>query len=154
VSTQVLPLFAGLVDDAAVFPPGSATLPDAVAAHRRHRTSWYAELIGPLLVPASALPELAGLLDSAHGSSFAPRGGTPDRTRGTQERIEVGVIGDVPLDQLDRALAGADPRIVVRQLEAAVARRGEDPAPADRADLARRTADGLDVYAELPLTWD
>ena len=28
---------AGLVDDAAVFPPGNATVPDAVAAHREHR---------------------------------------------------------------------------------------------------------------------
>ena len=42
----------GLVDDAAVFPPGNAALPDAVAAHREHRAAWYADLVGPLLVPA------------------------------------------------------------------------------------------------------
>jgi hypothetical protein len=52
-------LFAGLVDDAAVFPPGLAPLPVAVTEHRRHRTSWYAAMVGPLLVPASSAAELA-----------------------------------------------------------------------------------------------
>ncbi|RLK08810.1 hypothetical protein DER29_6678 [Micromonospora sp. M71_S20] len=133
-------LLDGLVDDAAVFPPGSAPLPDAVAAHRRHRTSWYADLVGPLLVPATRLPELAGLL-------------------GADERIAVGVIGDVPLDRLDEVRTTADPRIRVRQVEAAVARRGEDPLPGltELVALARRAGAGpaaLDaVYAELPLTF-
>lgn len=49
-----------LLDDAAVFPPGNLPLAEAVAAHRRHRTSWYAGLVGPLVVPAAALPDLAG----------------------------------------------------------------------------------------------
>ncbi|GAB3951461.1 hypothetical protein GCM10027614_53490 [Micromonospora vulcania] len=48
-------LLDGLVDDAAVFPPGSAELPDAVLAHRGYRTAWYADLVGPLLLPASTL---------------------------------------------------------------------------------------------------
>ncbi|MEH1099720.1 hypothetical protein [Micromonospora sp. CPCC 205561] len=140
MSTQVPALLDGLVDDAAVFPPGSAPLPDAVAAHRRHRTSWYAGLVGPLLVPATRLPELAGLL-------------------GADERIAVGVIGDVPLDRLDEVRAAVDPRIRVRQVEAAVARRGEDPLPglAELVAQARRAHDGpaaLDaVHAELPLTF-
>ncbi|WP_121401550.1 hypothetical protein [Micromonospora sp. M71_S20] len=140
MSTQVPALLDGLVDDAAVFPPGSAPLPDAVAAHRRHRTSWYADLVGPLLVPATRLPELAGLL-------------------GADERIAVGVIGDVPLDRLDEVRTTADPRIRVRQVEAAVARRGEDPLPGltELVALARRAGAGpaaLDaVYAELPLTF-
>ncbi|MFG1950581.1 hypothetical protein [Micromonospora sp. NPDC048830] len=134
MSTQVPRLLAGLVDDAAVFPPGSATLPDALAAHRRHRDSWYADLVGPLLVPASALPALAGLL-------------------GVDERFAVGVIADVPLDRLDGLRAGIDPRIDVRQVEAAVAKRGEDPQPglAELAALARAT--GLRAYAEVPLAF-
>ncbi|MEV4543004.1 hypothetical protein [Micromonospora echinaurantiaca] len=147
MSTQVPALLDGLVDDAAVFPPGSASLPDAVAAHRRHRASWYADLVGPLLVPATKLPALAGLL-------------------GSDERIDVGVIGDLPIGQLDKVRAEADPRLRVRQVEAAVAKRGEDPLPglAELVALARRAAadatiegasvDGrLDVYAELPLTF-
>ena len=58
MSTQVPALLRGLVDDAAVFPPGSAPLPEAVAAHRDHRTAWYADMVGPLLVPASTLRSL------------------------------------------------------------------------------------------------
>lgn len=136
MSTQVPALLDGLVDDAAVFPPGSASLPDAVAAHRRHRTAWYADLVGPLLVPATRLPELAGLL-------------------GPDERFDVGVIGDVPIGQLDKVRAEADPRIRVRQVEAAVAKRGEDPLPG-LTGLLRVTDEltGVDaVYAELPLTF-
>ena len=89
MSTQVPPLLRGLIDDAAVFPPGNAPLPDAVAAHRMHRSAWYAEMIGPLLVPASMLPVLPALL-------------------GPQQRIAVGVIGDTGLAGLPEAVAGAD----------------------------------------------
>ena len=45
------PLFGRLVDDAAVFPPGSATLADGGRRTRQHRAAWYAGLVGPLLVP-------------------------------------------------------------------------------------------------------
>ncbi len=44
------PLTRRLVDDAAIFPPGNAPLPEAVAAHGRHRSSWYGPAVGPLLV--------------------------------------------------------------------------------------------------------
>jgi hypothetical protein len=56
-------LFASLVDDAAVFPPGSAPLPDAVRRHRVHRASGYAACVGPLLVPAAAAGDVVALLD-------------------------------------------------------------------------------------------
>ncbi|TDC01386.1 hypothetical protein E1091_02985 [Micromonospora fluostatini] len=135
MSTQVPRLLAGLVDDAAVFPPGSASLPDAVTAHRRHRAAWYADLVGPLLLPATALPDLAGLL-------------------GPEERITVGVVADVPVDQLGAVLAGADPRVTVRQVEAPVAKRGEDPQPGltELLEFAGRL-DGVTGYAEVPLTF-
>lgn len=55
-------LLLHLVDDAAVFPPGSAPLPRALAEHRRHRTSSYAAAIGPLLVPGQAADELVDLV--------------------------------------------------------------------------------------------
>lgn len=135
MSTQVPRLFSGLVDDAAVFPPGSASLPDAVAAHRGHRDAWYADLVGPLLLPASTLPALADQL-------------------GPGESLAVGVIGDLPIGRLDAALAEADPRITARQIEVAVAKRGEDPQPglAELLKLAERLT-GLAVYAEIPLTF-
>ena len=60
---MTLPAFAvGLCDDAAVFPPGLAPLADAVPAHRAHRAAPYAGLVGPLVLPASALDELYPLL--------------------------------------------------------------------------------------------
>lgn len=50
-------LFAGLVDDAAVFPPGSFTLPDAVSRVAARRSRSYADLVGPLLLPPALIPE-------------------------------------------------------------------------------------------------
>ncbi|WP_409493012.1 hypothetical protein [Amycolatopsis sp. cmx-11-12] len=55
-------LFAGLCDDAAVFPPGLAPLPDAVVAHDEYVSAWYADLVGPLVVAATALGDLDGVL--------------------------------------------------------------------------------------------
>jgi hypothetical protein len=135
VSTHVPALLDRLVDDAAVFPPGSAPLPDAVAAHRGHRTAWYADLIGPLLVPASTLGALPALL-----------------TRG--ERLTIGVIGDTGVGGLADALDALDGRLRVAQVEVAVAKRGEDPQPGLRALLAQLAGrPALQGYAETPLTW-
>jgi hypothetical protein len=52
-------LFAGLIDDAAVFPPGNASVPDAVRRHREHRIAWYAPEIGPLVVPDTELARVS-----------------------------------------------------------------------------------------------
>ena len=52
-------LFAGLIDDAAVFPPGSASVPEAVRRHREHRSAWYDPLIGPLVVPDTELAQVS-----------------------------------------------------------------------------------------------
>jgi hypothetical protein len=54
VSTLPRELFAGLIDDAAMFPPGNASAGQAVAEHARYRKAWFADLVGPLLVPARA----------------------------------------------------------------------------------------------------
>jgi hypothetical protein len=51
-------LFRGLVDDAAVFPPGLAPLPRAVEEHLARRAEPWADLVGALLVPAGAAAEL------------------------------------------------------------------------------------------------
>jgi len=48
-------LFRALFDDAAVFPPGLAPLPQAVADHAARQTNSYADLVGPLLLPASLI---------------------------------------------------------------------------------------------------
>jgi hypothetical protein len=61
------PLYAGLVDDAALFPPAGKPLAAAVPAHFAHRGSWYADLVGPFLCPDALLPELAAALDDQPG---------------------------------------------------------------------------------------
>src|SRR5258706_15580954 len=112
MSTRVPALLARLVDDAAVFPPGNAPLPEAVAAHHGHRAAWYADLVGPLLVPASAVRsgELAGAVDR-------------------DLDLDVGIIGDSGIDALTGAAGALPGRVRLRQLEVAVAKRGEDPQP-------------------------
>jgi hypothetical protein len=61
-------LFTALVDDAAMFPPGNASLDAAVQQHGVHRTNWYDDLVGPLLVAAPRVPDLLELL-AAQGYS-------------------------------------------------------------------------------------
>ncbi|TYB49017.1 hypothetical protein [Actinomadura chibensis] len=72
-----VPAFAlALCDDAAVFPPGLAPLADAVPAHRAHRAAPYAGIVGPLVLPATALDDLYPLLhgDPLEVSITAPGG--------------------------------------------------------------------------------
>jgi hypothetical protein len=56
-------LLRHLVDDAAVFPPGNSSLPEAVRGHAVHRASTYADAVGPLLLPAGDARTVADLLD-------------------------------------------------------------------------------------------
>lgn len=56
-------LFAGLVDDAAVFPPGDAPLDVAVSQHAVHRREWYSATVGVLLCRAGQVDDLRSLLD-------------------------------------------------------------------------------------------
>jgi len=49
MSTAIPAAFRALVDDASTFPPGDLPLAEAVAAHRRHHASWYADLVGPFV---------------------------------------------------------------------------------------------------------
>ncbi|MFI5932515.1 hypothetical protein [Actinoplanes sp. NPDC051494] len=132
MSTLVPPLFAGFMDDASVLPPGVVSVPDAVDAHRKHQAAWYAPMMGTLLVPAS----LAAF-------EVAPRG------------LATGIVNDGPIGALPTAVSklrasGA----VVGQVEALVARRGEDPQPGLAAlrEFAAGDQD-LQVYAEIPLSW-
>jgi hypothetical protein len=132
VSTLVPPLFAGLVDDASLLPPGIIGSAEALAAHAKHRTSWYSGLMGALLVPSSLI-----------NLDFSPRGPMV-------AVVNDAAIGALPAVVAKLRAAGAD----VARVEAAVARRGEDPQPGLSAlgALAAEAPD-LDVYAEIPLSW-
>ena len=52
-----------LVDDAAIFPPGNVPLDRAVAEHRAHRRSEYADLVGGFVISDVKLPDLIDVLD-------------------------------------------------------------------------------------------
>ncbi len=97
-STAAL-LLRALVDDAAVFPPGNAPLAEAVAGHAVHRSAWYADAVGPLLVPAASVADLVRVLDAA-GCRRAP-GGAAD-----------------PLALVLIARPGADPATTTAALDA------------------------------------
>jgi hypothetical protein len=51
-------LWRGLIDDAAVFPPGNAPLTDAIAAYQQRHDEWYADLVGPLVVKDTDLGDV------------------------------------------------------------------------------------------------
>jgi hypothetical protein len=135
VPTDFVPrLFARLVDDSA-FAAGGGSLADAVAAHRAHRDAWYADLVGPLMLPSSALADLPAVL-------------------GGGAHLAVGVVADAGPEALAQAVHAAAAQMEIAQVEAAVAKRGEDPQPGLRIllDLVRRLPP-VPGYAEIPLTW-
>ncbi len=59
------PAWSGLVDDAAVFPPGDAPLPDAVTAHVALREEWWGDLVGSFVVTDTAVPDVSTPLSLA-----------------------------------------------------------------------------------------
>lgn len=121
-------IFAALFDDAAVFPPGNSPLDAAVANHRRLRRSSYADLVGPLLLPAAAIPaaaDLAGLADIA-ADPLPPGGATRDQSPEDEAEQDDGPLGvaviarlGADLTQLVAAttLAHNDPRLDLRGVE-------------------------------------
>lgn len=112
-------LFAGLVDDAALFPPGNAPMDRALAEHEAYRRSDLADLVGPFLCPASRVEELTATL---------PAG----------QRLSLGLVFDVTGEGAHAALrqVAADDRLTFVAVEAAQARLGADTATVGR-NLAR-----------------
>lgn len=115
-------MLRGLIDDAALFPPGNAPLETAVPAHRGYRQSWYESMVGPLLVPQSRLADLDRVFPPGRGE------------------LRIGVIVDGDLDRLAADAAALDPRITVAHYESRHAVEA----------LAARDWD-RPVYAEIPL---
>ncbi len=125
-------LLDGLIDNAAVFPPSSATVAGALQGHREHRRSWYAPLVGPLLVRASDVDEL--LSDTRAG-----------------EDLRLGVIADDGLGSLVEAMSrllDQDDRAALVQVEIPLP-PGHDPAAATQV-LLDQLAFSTTAYIELP----
>jgi len=74
VSIIVTPIpdhYRALVDDAAIFPPGNAELPQAVSAHREYKNAPYTELVGAFVISDIRLPELIEVLVDAPGAEHS-----------------------------------------------------------------------------------
>lgn len=61
VTPPDLDAWRGLVDDAAIFPPGDAPLHDATAAFTARGQEWYAGLVGSFVLRDTDLPHVRGL---------------------------------------------------------------------------------------------
>ncbi|MDI6099453.1 hypothetical protein QLQ12_12695 [Actinoplanes sp. NEAU-A12] len=68
------PLFTGLFDDAAIFPPGNLPMPAAVTAHRERRASPLAPLLGPFVCSLARWGELTAAAErsAADGGPALP----------------------------------------------------------------------------------
>ncbi|WP_412741563.1 hypothetical protein [Krasilnikovia sp. MM14-A1004] len=123
-------LFLGLLDDAAIFPPGNVALPDAVRAHQDRRSSPLAPLLGPFICSLPRWEELTAALGAGPPLPVA--------------LTVPGGAQDVPAAV---GRARAEPRVELQALEV--------PASADRlaelADtVARQVPATVHTYVELP----
>jgi hypothetical protein len=136
-------LFAGLIDDAALFPPGNAPMVVGLHEHGAHRASSYAEVIGPFLCPVSRIDEMATAL-------------------GDDDRLAVSLVVDLTGEATHHALrrTAADPRLSLVAIEAALRQLGDDatvigenlrrlPATVGFLEVPRAGfEDGLDLVAK------
>jgi hypothetical protein len=138
--TGVPALFVALVDDAAMFPPCNAGAAEAVAAYRGYRRSWFAAMVGPLVVSDQKLTELGPALRRAEAASAAGA-----------EDLDVSVVVSAGVDGL-LALADRPPvGVRVRALEPALRDLDDLPGEAVRmVSAAGVLAESVRVFVELP----
>ncbi|MFL6120627.1 hypothetical protein [Actinophytocola sp.] len=103
-------LLARLIDDAALFPPCNAAVPEAIKLHLASRSGDYADVLGLFLCPASRLPELITEL-------IKVKPGKP---------VELSLVIDTGLGGVPKALS-----IVESRAELLALRMVEMPAPSD-----------------------
>jgi hypothetical protein len=110
------PTWAGLVDDAAIFPPGNAPLAEAMDAFETRAEQWYAGLVGSFVVSDTALPGV----DRALPLSVVSTGGAgsiPGALRMAHKRAHPLVALEVALQ--DPADAAGNARRVCAAVDAA-----------------------------------
>lgn len=135
MSTEPLPsAWRGLVDDAAIFPPGDAPLPEATAAHLARRSQPYGDLVGTFVAKDTDLPALKAtplaLSVVATGGAGAVAG-----IASLARKLHLAVEG------LEIALRDAgDPVGAARRVGAAV----------DAARAEGQLDDHVPVYVEIP----
>ncbi|MFC9224477.1 hypothetical protein ACFT8W_27770 [Streptomyces hygroscopicus] len=131
------PLLAGLCDDAALFPPGSLPLEEAVPAHVAHTRGAHAPLVGPFVLAAEHIGRLAGLTAELPPGSFD-------------------LSPTVPLPGVRNAVTAAAriPAVRLVGLEVTVpdgvAAEAVVPALADALGAPPDRSDAVTVYVEVP----
>jgi hypothetical protein len=132
--TAARPLFAALLDDASLFPPGDLPMREAVPAHRNHHKGPHSDLVGRFLCPASRLDELRTVLPG-------------DAT------LDLGLIMDTGRADQHSALATAheDGRLVLTAVEARVL-PDDDPVAAAHTTVHGFTDIAAMLFVELPLS--
>lgn len=132
--TGIPEAWAGLVDDAAIFPPGDAPLPDAVAAYQQRGDEWYAGLVGPLVVRDTDLPDVP-----------------PDVPVSVVLTAGAGAVEGVATlaERKGHRLAGLE--VALRDRDDLVANVRRIAAAVDAARSGGRLTD-TEVYVELPAT--
>lgn len=96
--------YVGLVDDAAIFPPGELPVSEAVAAHHRFAGTEHATLVGPFVVDDRRLAELTRAADEVPPVALVVTGGAG----GIQPAVGRVAAADVVLAQLETALRDLD----------------------------------------------
>jgi hypothetical protein len=133
-------LFDGWIDDAAMFPPGNAAAGEAVEAHLGYRRSWFAPLIGPLLVSDVKLAEVGRTLHHV-------------RTGGGSEEtlpLAVAVLNTSGAGGL-LSLGGREVEDVqVVAVESALRDLNDLAGNADRVVSAAAQLDAVRVFVEIP----
>jgi hypothetical protein len=136
-------LFRGLVDDAALFPPGDAPMARAAADHRHHRAAPYAKLVGRFLCPESRVRELGAAL--GEGASIAvgviADGGAESARR---------TVDDLRSHPVERTMPWTSPRerITVEAVEIPLPREGDLAAA---VPALAHAVPGVETYVEIPL---
>jgi hypothetical protein len=138
MGAMVPALFAGLIDDAALFPPGNAPMAEAVPAHAEHRKAWYADLVGPFLCTDTRLPELQRVLEKS-------------------DTLDVGLLVTGGAGAIRPALTWVerDSRLVLKTVEIALRDEPDLARNAQRIALAFDSAglpDDIPVAVEVPRT--
>lgn len=129
--------YRALIDDAAIFPPGEASLTDAVEQHRRYQSAEIAACVGPFVVGADSVVKLAALVDPRQ----FPQGlrvSVVVAQRGVSDALHS--IAQLP----DLVLAGLEVRLPVDATAA-------DATAADVREVAdlQRSIEGTVVFVEL-----
>jgi len=130
----------GLIDDAAIFPPGNVPLDKAVAEHGEHRRSEYADLVGGFVISDVKVADLIDVLDDADH----------------EEPLTVNLVvtgGAGAIEPAVRWLNRA-PTVSLRAVEFALRDEDDLAHNARRAitawDLLEDDNPGAEVYIELP----